>query len=307
VLAFFILNLGFGMMEMSLGVMAAAAFTKNTGMMLNLMHFFYGAGAVFSPVATTGLMAAQFGGRLFGWRYMYMIILSFMLIPAIPALITRLGRQDYDKKKTGYSVLLKKPSIWLIIVILAFGVTCEVGIVAWLVNFLEKAYSFSKERAALYLTFFFICFTATRLLLGPVTDKIGLINTLTAATVFAGLAITAGVLLGEPGALLLVAAGIGVSLFYPTVIAITAKLFIDEIDLAMTAVTTAMGVIVVPANLMVGAIINQARPVFTDMYGDAGVRAAYSAGYLFLAVCSFCAFVFLLLLRKTQKKAGQLV
>ena len=307
VLAFFIANLGFGMMEISLGVISAATFTKNTGTMLNLVHFFYGAGAVFSPVLSIRMMAARFGDNLLGWRYSYLIIFSFALVPALLALIVRLKKQDYDKKKTGYAVLLKKPAIWLIIVILAFGVTCEIGSVAWLVNFLEKAYFFSKERAALQLTLFFIGFTASRLIMGPIIDRIGFINSLIVATFFAGTAITAGVLLGETGAPLLVMTGIGISLVFPTMMAVTAKLFADEIDLAITAVTTAMGVIMVPANLMVGIIINQTRPVFNSLFGDAGVRLAYSAGYLFIGLCSFGAFVFLLLLRRRQKKAGQLV
>ena len=307
VLAFFVLNLGFGMMEISLGVIAATTFTKNTGTMLNLAHFFYGAGAVFSPVVSTSLMAVRFGGRILGWRYMYLIVLSFALIPVIPAMIGRLKKQDYDKKKTGYPALLKKTALWLTIMIFALSVTCEVGIVAWLVNFLEKAYSYTNERAALYLTLFFICFTLARLVIGPITDKIGFINSLTIMSAFAGIMITAGVLGGEAWAPLLFIAGIGIAPIFPTMMAVTAKLFSDEIDLAMTAITTIMGIIMVPANLLVGSIIHQTRPVLTSIYGEDGVRLAYSAGYLFLGLCCFGAFVFIMLLRRKQKKAGQLV
>ena len=307
VAAFFILNLGFGMMEISLGVISAETFTKKTGTMLNLAHFFYGVGAVFSPVVSTGLMAARFGDRLLGWRYMYLIFLSFALIPAIPALILRLSKREYDTGKTGYATLLKKPALWLIVVILALAMTCEVGTVAWLVNFLEKAYSFSGERAAFQLTLFFVCFTITRLVFGPVADKVGFINSLAIVTALAGVLITAGVLCGAPGTPFLVAASIGVAPIFPTMMAVVAKMFSDEIDLAMTAITTTMGVIMVPSSLLVGVIINQTRPVFTNNYGEAGVRLAYSAGYLFLGLCCFGAFVFTLILRRRQKKADQLV
>ena len=305
--AYFLLNLGFGMLEVSLGIIAATTFTKNTGAMLNLAHFFYGVGATISPLITTRIMAARLGDGVLGWRYMYLIILSFALIPAIPALIGRLKKQDYNKKKTGYTIILKKPDFWFTVMIIALGVICEIGIVAWLVNFLEKSYSFSSEQAALRLTLFFVCFTLTRLIVGPIIDKVGLINALVIFTIFAGTMITAGVICGEKGVFLLVIAGIGVAPVFPTVMAVIAKLYRDEIDVAMTATMTIMGIIMVPANLLLGGIINKAKLIFTDIHGEADVRKAYAVGFLFLGFCCVVAFVFALLLRRKQKKAGQLV
>jgi MFS family permease len=154
---------------------------------------------------------------------------------------------------------------------------------------------------------FFVCFTLARLLLGPIIDRIGFINSLAIVTAFTGVIITAGVLLGEQGSMLLVFAGAGVSPIFPTVMAVIAKLFADEIDLAMTSIITAMGIIMMPANLLIGGIINHARVAFSDGYGDAGIRMAYAAGFLFMALCSFGSFVFTMLLRRRQRKAGHLV
>ena len=305
--SFFVLYIGNGMLEVSSNIIAATIFTKNTGTMMNLAHFFYGAGAIFSPVITTGLMAARFGGQILSWRYMYVIILSCALIPAIPALFGRLKRHDRADKNSGYSTILKSPTLWLIILILAFGSICEMGIGAWFVNFLEKAYSFSGERAAFHLTLFFICFTAARLVLGPAIDKFGFINTLVVATAFAGVIIALGVIFGETATPLLIVAGVGVAPIYPTVMAVVARLFSGEIDAAMTAVTTIMGILMIIVNFLLGGIIYLSRLVFTELYGDTGVSMAYAAGYLFLGLCCLIAFVFALILRKKQKKSGQLV
>jgi fucose permease len=305
--AFFVLNLGFGMVEIAQGVIAATTFTKRTGTMMNLAHFFYGVGAVFSPVISTGLMAARFGGQLLGWRYMYLIILSCAIVPAIPALIGRLKKQDYNKKKTGYAVILRKPTLWLTILILSLGVTAEMGAVAWLVNFLEKAYSYSSEQAALHLTLFFVCFTLARLVVGPLIDKIGFINSLVFFTALTGVLIVIGVLTGRAGAPLLVIAGAGVAPIFPTVMAAIAKLFTDEIDLAMTSVMTAMGIILVPTNILIGGIVNQARVILSASHGEAGVGLAYASGYMFLGLCCFGSCLFTLILRKRLKNAGQLV
>ena len=307
VLSFFVLNLGNGMMEVSQGVIAATTFTKNTGAMMNLAHFFYGAGSIFSPMVSISLMAARLGEQILNWRYTYLIVLSWALIPAVPAIIGRLGKRDSEAKKTGFASIMKKPAFWLVVLALALGSVCELGVGAWLVNFLEKAYSYTNDQAALRLTLFFVCLTLTRLLLGPVIDKIGLINSLAIVMAFAGLMTVAGVLLGEPGNVLLILAGIGIAPLYPTIMAVVAKLFSKEIDYAMSVMMTVMGMFMVVANLLLGGIIQLTRRIFTDSHGEAGVGMAYAAGYLFLGICCFGAFIFAMILRSRQKKAGNLI
>jgi len=307
VLGFFILNVGFGMLDISAGIIAARIFTKRTGMMMNIAHFFFGIGATMSPLISTGLMAARFGDFLLGWRYTYLLILSFALVPAIPTLLGHMKRQGGDGKQGGYSKLLKNPVLWLLTMVLAFELVAESGAAAWLVNFLEKAHSYSGEKAALRLTLFFICFTATRLTFGPLIDRFGLLRTIMVAPLLAGVMITVGVLAGEPGTPLLFLAGIGVAPMWPTVMAVIAKLFPDDLDRAMTVILTAIGVVVVPANLLMGGLINKARLIFTVAHGEAGVAMAYSAGYLFLGLCCFIAFAFAAILWARQKKAGIIV
>ena len=307
VLSFFVLNLGNGTLEVSQGVIAARTFTKNTGAMMNLAHFFFGAGSTISPIISTSLMAARFGYQILSWRYLYLIILSWALIPAILALIGRFEKPDRAKKQSGFAKLLKKPALWLIVLVLAFAAVCELGICSWMVNFLEKAYSYSSEQAALRLTLFFICLTLARLILGPAIDKVGLINSLAIVTVLAGVLTVIGVLCGEPGTILLVLTGVCIAPIYPTVMAVVAKLFSEEVDYAMTIMMTVMGMFVVVANLCLGGIIQLTRRIFTDIHGESGVGMAYAAGYLFLGLCCFGAFVFALILRSRLKKAGNLV
>lgn len=307
VAAFFILNIGNGMLDISTGVIAATTFTKRTGTMLNLTHSFYGLGMVLAPVVSAGLMTARFGGQLLTWRHMYLIILSFAIVPAIVAITGRLKKQDYDRKKTGYAVMLRKPSIWLTVMVLALGSTAEVGVVSWLPNFLEKAHGFTPDRAALYLTLCCVCLALTRLVIGPVIDKLGFINSLAIATGFAGAMITAGVVIGIAGAPLFIIAGIGIAPIFPTGMAVIARLFADEIDLAMTAIMTTIGIIMVPGGFLIGGVINAARAVFAESFGDASEAMAYSAGYLVAGLCCFGSCLFALILKKRQKKAGHVV
>ena len=295
------------MIEVSLGVIAATVFKKRLGTMLNLSHFFYGVGSIFAPIASVGIMSMRFGGQLLSWRYVYLIILSCAFIPLIPTLIGRLAKQNGEKKNTGYSVILKKPMLWLIILVISLGVLCELGTGSWLVIYLERARSFSSENAALALTLFFVGFTLSRLLIGPLADKIGFVNTLVIVTAFTGCVLVVGVLLGDLGVAFVVATGMGVAPIYPTVMALIAKLFPDEIDIAITVVATSLGLFLVIANMLLGGLINQMRVVFTNIYGDAGIGMAYSSGILFLGICGFGSFIAAIILRQKLKKSNQLV
>jgi MFS family permease len=181
------------------------------------------------------------------------------------------------------------------------------GTAAWLVMYLERSQSLSGENAALGLTLFFVGFTLTRLFIGPLTDKIGFVNTIIIVTAFAGSFLIFGTLLGRSGIPLVVATGIGVAPIYPTVMALVAKLFQDEIDMAITVVATSPGLFMVIANLSLGGLINQMRVIFTEIYGDAGIGMAHSGGMIFLGICGFASFIAAVLLRRSLKKSGEIV
>ena len=296
-ISYFCLYLGNGMLEITLGIMAATIFTKNTGTMMNLSHFFYGLSSCAAPVLSAGLMSVRFGsdGNLLGWRYMYMIVMLFSLIPIIPAALGRFNRTKNDSKTTGYKAFLKGKYTLPIIIILSLGVSCEMCIGGWLANYMEKAQSFDETSAALTLTAFFVCFTAARLLLGPLTDKIGYIKSLLLFTAFSGITIVAGVLLGKHGNILLIAAGFGIAPIYPTIMVLLAKLFPDNIESAMTVTLTIMGIVIAVSNFALGTVIDLFAKVFS-------VETAYSIGCITIGLFCLSAFFVTFLLFKRMGK-----
>ena len=306
-LGFFLLNLAFGMLEISVGVIAAKIFTKNTGTMMNLAHFAFGAGAVFAPIISTGIMAARFGDQVLSWRHVYLIALCFAIVPVIPLLLGRLKKGDDGRKKLNHTALLGKPAMWMVGMILFLGVVGEAGIASWFVSYLEVTLGFTGEQSALNMTMYFITFTLARLILGPFIDRIGFMNSLIIATGFAAVMITLGVVFGEGGRVMIILSGVGIAPIFPTVMAVVAKLFSDTIELAMTTIMTMLGVLMIPANILVGGVISQSRVIFTDRYGEAGAAMAFSAGFLIFGIAAFLAFAFALTLRIRQKRLGKLV
>lgn len=306
--SYFVMYLGNGMLEIALGVMAATIFTRNTGTMMNLSHFFYGLSSMIAPLLSTGLMAATFRQHSIGWRGMYLIVLSFSLLPILPVLAGKYPKQEQEGSQ-GPSLwdFARNPIAWLIVFILSFAVVAEMAVGGWLVNFLEKSYDFHPTAAAGVLTGFFFCFMSARLLFGPIIDRLGFVKSIWMASLFSGSSILLSLLIGKPAVFLLALAGFGVAPVYPTVMALISKLFKDSVPTAMTFVLTVMGTAMVGGNFLVGAVVDLFKLLYTASAGtEAAVRIAYKAGYAFIGLCCLICFGGTLLLYRKLKKADSL-
>lgn len=95
------------------------------------------------------------------------------------------------------------------VLILSFGVVSELAVGGWLVNFLEKAYRWDTVKASGLLSAFFLLFSVGRLVLGPLTDKIGFTLSLIIFSGFSAVCTFAALAGGESWAFLFAAAGLG--------------------------------------------------------------------------------------------------
>lgn len=164
--SYFMMYLGNGMLEIGLAVMSARIFVKNTGMMMNLTHGFYGLSSTVAPLIATGLMKVTVYGYTLDWRGMYGIMLLLSILPIILALLSKFPGDDIQHaERMPLKELLKDPVLWLMVLILTFGVVSELAVGGWLVNFLEKAYGWESVSASGMLSVFFLCFALARLLL----------------------------------------------------------------------------------------------------------------------------------------------
>jgi fucose permease len=306
--SYFVMYLGNGMLEISLGIMAATIFTKNTGTMMNLSHFFYGLSSMIAPLLSTRLMGLSFSNSMLGWRGMYLIVLSFSLIPILPALYGTFPMKDKDShERISLKDFIKNPIAWLILFILSFGVIAEMAIGGWLVNFLEKSYSFDSTSAASVLSGFFFCFMLARLLFGPLIDKIGFVKSILILSCFSGVSIITSLLIGKPAVFLLAIAGFGIAPIYPTVMALMSKVFKNNMDMALTFTLPLMGITIVIGNLLVGIITDSFKAIYTYYQGaDVGIKAGYSAGYMFIGICCLICFSGTIILYKRLKSSNSL-
>ncbi|GAA4839219.1 MFS transporter [Paenibacillus vulneris] len=304
--AYFVMYLGNGMLEIGLAIMAARIFTRNTGMMMNLAHFFYGLSSTVAPIIAASLMGWHVMGGELGWRGMYLIMLSLSLLPVIPSLLGRFptGNQE-EGANSSFRDLVADPVAWLIVAVLSFGVVSELAVGSWLVYFLERAYAWPIEDASRMLSVFFLFFMLSRLFLGPVTDKIGYTMSIMIFSAFSGLCSLAAIVLGEKAAILFAVAGIGIAPIYPTVMALLAKRYGKGVDTAITFTVTLMGIASVIGNLLIGYIIDGVRSMFSMRDTADSQLIGLQAGYGFIAVlallCSVTCGILYLRLREQKE------
>jgi len=305
--SYFLMYIGNGMLEIGLAIMAARIFTKNTGTMMNLSHFFYGLSSAVAPIIASSMMGWNlFGGEL-GWRGMYLIMLSLSLLPILPSLAAKFpGDNQTHEDRIPLKRFFRDPIAWLVVAILSFGVVSELAVGGWLVNYLEKAYGWSTDAASGMLSVFFVFFMLSRLFIGPVTDRIGYTLSIMLLAAFSGLCSLAAIIIGEPGAILFAIAGIGISPIYPTVMALLAKRYPNGTDAAITFTVTLMGIASVIGNLLIGFIIDGVRDLLAESRGQAAsLTAGLQAGYGFIALmallCSVTCLILYIILRRRNE------
>lgn len=305
--SYFLMYIGNGMLEIALAILGARIFVRNTGTMMNLAHFFYGLSSTVAPIIASGLMSVTLFGHTVDWREMYLVMLALSVIPMVPAIFSRFaGDETPPEHRVPLKSLMRDRGLWLIVLILSFGVISELSVGGWLVNFLEKAYQWNTTAASGMLSMFFLCFSLARLLLGPVTDKIGFTLSLIILSGFSGLCTFIAIFAGEQGAIFFALAGIGIAPIYPTVMAVIAKRYPNESDTAITFIVTMMGIGSVIGNYLIGAIIDGAKG-FYEAGSQLGLVRGLQAGYGFIGLCAIICALMSLLLYVFLKRKGELL
>ncbi|CAM4264699.1 fucose permease [Paenibacillus endophyticus] len=307
--AYFLMYIGNGMLEIGLAILAAKIFIKNTGTMMNLAHFFYGLSSTFAPIIAASLMGVEIFGSELGWRGMYMLMLALSILPMMPGLFARYKNEgEPAAERISLKEFARDKVAWLIVAVLSFGVVSELAVGGWLVNFLEKAYGWSNDSSSKMLSAFFFCFMLARLVLGPITDKIGYTMSLIILSAFSGICSVAAIIAGESGAFLFALAGVGIAPIYPTVMALLAKRYPRNADMAITFTVTLMGIASVIGNLAIGGIIEWTKQLFADSgSSQESLVAGLQAGYLFIGACALLCSVTSLILYRMLRRAQQIL
>ena len=226
--ALFVVFAGFGFFEVGLNALATRLFITKAALLMNLLHSFYGIGAMIGPKAA-GLIA---GNARFGWRYVYFFSLPLALAFFIPTIFIRFPEESRETALTAeagqkkvsrksFFDALKSPVVWLMSVTLGLCVTVEMSTSNWGVMYFNDVYKINPSTdGASFLSAFFLLFTVSRLVCGLFVEKIGYMRTLLFSASIVLAVFIAGFLLGEKGIYLLPSLGFFVAQFWPTLMAV---------------------------------------------------------------------------------------
>jgi fucose permease len=214
-------GLGFGSYEIGINVLCTVLNGSNKVSSWNFLHFFYGLGAICSPIAAT--ICLNFFAS---WRLIFGLaaLLPFMVMMMLKPLKIPKHRADAP---TGGRPLIKKQLLWICGVFIFIYVGIEVLIQGWLAVFWNKLPEQDLIPASLVLSFFWASLTLGRLISGNVADRLGAARFLTTVSLWSmGLAIV-WVFAHSAWStfLLMLLLGLLLAGIYPTLLALTTSCY----------------------------------------------------------------------------------
>ena len=232
---YLILQAGYGFFEIGLNGMGVRIFTVKMGLMMNLLHFFYGVGAIGGP-RFIGYMV----NHGFRWQEVYpMALVPILMLLAISMALRFPARQESAAavEKQSFWVLLKDPMVWFFGIIIGLGSAIEGCSVTWSGLYLYDVYGLDPSTTgAVFVSVFYMVFTVSRFCSGFLIEKIGYMR----SVLISGLAIfvlfAVAFSLGKTGIYLLPVVGFFVAIIWPTVIAIGVSFFKERAQTASSAI-----------------------------------------------------------------------
>lgn len=248
-LAMVIMNLGFGAMAIGANTLAPRIFIRKQALMMNLLHFFYGAGAIIGP---------RYAGQLLdvniSWREVYLYSLIFLSVVLLVFLVSKFPTRIKGDKGDNIPIgsVLRDLRFYLFATSLGFYVACEVGVARWFPNFLQEVHGFDKLSSTNYLSIFFTVFTIGRLLGGFVVEKLGYYRSTLGFLIISALLFALGISMGSSYAILISISGLFFSIVFPTIVAILVEEYPKGTSSVMGMAITASSLINMLGNYTIG-------------------------------------------------------
>lgn len=218
---FFLIGFGLGSLEVGANGLIAGLYPAESGKYLNLLAVFHGAGSMAAPFIA-GLLLA--GGA--SWRTLYTLVIPLAALQVFLLLLFKrpegIGTPSGEAEKVRFSILIRR-DVMLYALVLTFYVSAEVGIAAWMVDYLLNARDYTVSRGSVMLSVFFGCLMAGRLAGSILVERLGYRRMLILAVTAAMVCFGCGALLPAAFAFLIPLTGLFFSIIFPTATADAAR------------------------------------------------------------------------------------
>ena len=226
-----LIGLGQGGVEVGVNWSTLRIDTRNTGRPMNLMHGAFAVGAILGPLAVSLLMQSGLDW-IAVYRGMAVIFVLLALLVAFAAL-PPVERKAADGAETPER-LSANPAYWLSFFALFLYVGVELGVSNWVAEYFVATFAYAPDAGAMLVSLFWLGLLAGRfgiplLYKGSRSDAV-LVGLSALATVSIGLLTLLGyaahtAITNEVGRGLVFLAGLGCSIYYPTVMTLLGQCF----------------------------------------------------------------------------------
>ncbi|MCX6048165.1 MAG: MFS transporter, partial [Chloroflexi bacterium] len=235
-----VIGLGTGAIEVGGNGLIVALHRQAQGRFLNLLATFHGVGAMLAPLYAAWLLTAASWRQVFLYSVPLTILLALIFLVTPGPSVTRPARHGFDwatLRRTGFT-----PTMLYFYLAIGLYVATELGIAAWLVEYLIKRKGIAQTTASYYLSGFFAFIMVGRLVGSVFVERIGYLRSVLLAAAGTLLCIL-GVLFAPPAlAFLLPLSGLFCSIIFPTMTAAVSRLHPQNTGTILGLLFTAAGV-----------------------------------------------------------------
>jgi fucose permease len=226
-----LIGLGQGGVEVGVNWSTLRIDTRNTGRPMNLMHGAFAVGAILGPLAVSLLMQSGLDWTAVyrGMAVIFVLLAVQMAFATLPPVEQKATEHDETPER-----LSANPAYWLSFFALLLYVGVELGISNWVAEYFVAVFAYSPDASAMLVSLFWMGLLAGRfgvplLYKGSHPDAL-LVGLSALATVSIALLMLLGyathnAITNDIGKGLVFLAGLGCSIYYPTVMTLLGKCF----------------------------------------------------------------------------------
>ena len=238
-LALFVVGLGLGAIEVGGNGLIVNLHSHARGRYLNLLAVFHGVGSFVVP-----LYAAVLLSNNLSWRLVYQLSIVLAVGMTLFFLFVKYPHQapgagEGLNLRTLFAAGFTRRMTWYYLLVTTY-VAAEIGIAAWIVEFLQQVKGFDIGTSSLYLSLFFAAVMVGRFVGSFFVERIGYLLVMLGATLAALVCLAIGIF-GPPAlAFFVPLTGLFFSILFPTTTAAVSALHVENLG-AILGVLFAFG------------------------------------------------------------------
>lgn len=249
------INFGFGLMGIGMNTLVPLIPVVYLGLLMNLLHFFYGLGSTFTQRLTGYLLYLGIHWRNIFTAFFIVYIALFFLyfLVKIP--------QDHSATSPRKGTIERPRLLFAFCLCLGFYVAAEMQTANWLFNYFKMALSLDVNTGSLFVALFFGAFSVGRLGGAFLVEKFGYMRSVFVSLSLSFILYTTGLLMGSSGVGVIAFSGLFFGITFPTLILVIQQTFPKKGTYIAGLATMSASLI----SMITGALMG----FFNDHFGEA--------------------------------------